>query len=517
MNRHDIKLFGSAVVKNPQTLLGVVLMLFLSWTVPALADKSHPLNASGERLALVIGNKDYPKRPLINPVNDARDIKAALEKVGFRVIYRENADLAGMDNAVREFVHHLGKDTVGLFYYSGHGAQADGSNFLIPVGADIESKSELKARAYDASIILGEMQEVGNQVNIVILDACRNSPYKGLRGTENGMASMFGPKGSIIAYSTAPGSVADDNTSGRNGLYTSYLKKYLVQPGLTIEEMFKKVRESVLEENRDQVPWENSSIIGQFCFAGCGSGYPQALPDSDVSGNELRFWNSIQDSHNPADFQAYLSQYPEGRYRNLANYRLSSLEIQPASSGCSYCPEMTSLPIGIQMGKYEVTQGQWLAVMGNNPSKFSRCGLDCPVENISWLDVQNYIQRLNAQTGKHFRLPSEDEWFAACQAGGNQSEFCNSGNIDQVAWHRGNSGPSTHPVGRKMANAWNLYDMSGNVWEWTDSCEKQTCSRRFVRGGSWDGMEAFMRSTVRVSSLPADHYTNLGFRLVQDQ
>jgi uncharacterized caspase-like protein len=197
----------------------VTLSLLIS-TCSLQAAKLPP--PESERLALVIGNKDYPHKPLVNPVNDARDIKTTLEQIGFRVIYRENANLAEMDSAVRSFVSSLNKNSVAVVYYSGHGAQADGVNYLIPVAANIGSKAELKSRAYDAGIILGEMQDIGNSINIVILDACRNNPFKGARGGIDGMASMAGPKGSLIAYATAPGSVADDNTSARNGLYVIF-------------------------------------------------------------------------------------------------------------------------------------------------------------------------------------------------------------------------------------------------------------------------------------------------------
>ncbi|WP_347987280.1 caspase family protein [Methylomonas sp. AM2-LC] len=437
-------------------------------------DNDRPDTDTAKRLALVIGNKDYLRKPLINPVNDARDMKAALEQVGFRVIYRENTSLLDLDNAVHEFVNNLKKESVGLVYYSGHAAQTDGTNYLIPVGIEIQNKSELKARAYDAGIILGEMQEIGNQINILILDACRNNPFKGFRGSSEGIVGMYGPKGSLIAYSTAPGSIADDNTGGRNGLYTSYLKKYLIQPGLTIEEMFKKVRESVINENNDQVPWENSSIIGDFCFAGCSKKDVTSLPV------------------------------------------IASIETTKIQT-CNFCPEMSQLPTGLQLGKYEITQRQWQAIMGNNPAKYSSCGDNCPVENVSWQDIQEFIKRLNNQTGKHYRLPTEEEWFVACQAGNTRKQFCDSDNLDDSAWYRGDSGSSTHPVGKKQANAWNLYDMTGNVWEWTSSCESRDCSRRYVRGGGWDGIPNFVRSNVRIKSTPSDHFINLGFRLALDQ
>jgi Sulfatase-modifying factor enzyme 1/Caspase domain len=496
----------------------IIKLITLAWlflSTPSWAvDNEAQSSGQGERLALVIGNKDYPQKPLLNPVNDARDMKNALQKVGFRVIYRENANLNTMNAAVREFAHSLRKDSVGLFYYSGHGAQADGGNYLIPVGADITSKAELKSRAYDTNIILGEMQDIGNAINIVILDACRNNPYKGFSGNATGMNSIYGPKGSLIAFATAPGSVADDNTAGRNGLYTSYLKQYLLQPGLTIEEMFKKVRESVMHENSEQVPWETSSIIGRFCFAGCENQKPSFL--TEIDGIELKYWDSIHDSKNPADYQSYLAQYPQGRFAGLARNWLNRFDAAAVRT-CDYCPELTPLPTGIYMGKYEVTQAQWQAVMGANPAKFKNCGENCPVENVSWNDVQIYIQRLNQQTGKHFRLPTEQEWLSACQAGGGNNAFCGGSNPDYIAWYHDNAGPGPHPVGKKQANAWSLYDMSGNVWEWTSTCDPSGCNRRVDRGGSWLGKAKFIRADNRGGDIAAEHEADLGFRLAMDR
>ena len=309
------------------------------------------------RVALVIGNKDYAKSPLDNPINDARDMKAALEQVGFRVIYRENANLSAMDDATHEFVKSLSNDSVGLVYYSGHGAQADDANYLIPIGANITSKAELKSRAYDAGIILNEMQAAGNKVNVVILDACRNNPFKGFRGGAEGLTSMSGPKGSLIAYATAPGSVASDGASGHNGVYTSYLKQYIVQPGLSIEEMFKKVLESVSQKNPDQTPWYNSSMTGSFCFAGCVTGsqsisLPTDLPAKiDLSAIELSFWESIKDSTDPEDFRAYLSKYANGQFIAIARNRLKT----PVPIAVR--PELTPAPITEQPDKAALSIG----------------------------------------------------------------------------------------------------------------------------------------------------------------
>jgi formylglycine-generating enzyme required for sulfatase activity len=252
---------------------------------------------------------------------------------------------------------------------------------------------------------------------------------------------------------------------------------------------------------------------------------PRAQGGESTAGKaELLFWDSIKDSQDPADFKAYLEQYPHGRFARLARNRMGGgaedQQHQPAASqaakDCSACPEMVRIPsLGISMGKYEVTQSQWRAVMGDNPSHFSSCGDDCPVENVSWNEAQDFIQRLNQRVGKRFRLPTDEEWFAACQAG-SSTEYCGSDNIDAVAWYESNSGERTHPVGQKRANAWGLHDMSGNVWEWNSSCYENDCAQRVNRGGSWYHVPASARSALRNWFVPTDRFNYLGFRLAQD-
>jgi uncharacterized caspase-like protein len=297
------------VYKLMLALLGASGLLFC-----ASAAATKVAGVSGDdRVALVIGNDAYKKSPLMNPVNDARDMKAALEQVGFSVIYKENVDLPSLKRAVQAFARNLNKDTVGLVYYSGHGAQVDGSNYLIPVKSRINSKSELKARAYDVGIILDNMEAAGNRINIVILDACRDNPFKGVKGIGDGLSLMSAPRGSLIAFATAPDSVAGDKPSGENSLYTKYLKQYLVQPNLKIQDMFVKVREAVEAEDPDQVPWEYSSLTGNFCFAGCKGGNDNLVaPEPNPVRAEVSFWESIRNSHNPGDFKAYLKKYPAG-------------------------------------------------------------------------------------------------------------------------------------------------------------------------------------------------------------
>ena len=178
-------------------------------------------------------------------------------------------------------------------------------------------------------------------------------------------------------------------------------------------------------------------------------------------------------------------------------------------------PAMIAIPgKNYEIGKYEVTQKEWQAVMGNNPSGFSSCGGNCPVEQVSWNDIQEYLTKLNQKTGKQYRLPSEAEWEYACY-GGSQSEYCGGGNIDAVAWYVGNSGGKTHPVGQKQANGYGLYDMSGNVFEWMEECWEGDCTKRVLRGGSWYVSAQYVRAARRGRGEPAERYSSFGFRLAR--
>lgn len=193
----------------------------------------------------------------------------------------------------------------------------------------------------------------------------------------------------------------------------------------------------------------------------------------------------------------------------------NSTGIEPKMVQLRHKPKMVQLPSGIWMSKYEVTQAEWRSVMGSNPSNFSSCGDNCPVEDVSWDDVQGFITKLNAKTGKIYRLPTEEEWFTACQAG-SSTEYCGSDNIDTVAWYENNSGKTTHLVGKKTANAWGLHDMSGNVWEWTSSCYEGNCEHRVLRGGSWDKDSQDLRSANREKDDTDDASKDVGFRIVRD-
>jgi pSer/pThr/pTyr-binding forkhead associated (FHA) protein len=219
------------------------------------------------KVALVIGNSSYKDAPLKNPVNDANDISKMLSSMGFDVIKGIDLDRRQLRLNIREFGKRLKHSEMGFFYYAGHGVQYNGENYLVPLNTDITSEAEIADEAISSNSVLRHMQNADNKVNIVILDACRNNPFaSSFRSPTQGLTSMYGPVGSYIAYATAPGKEAADG-KGKNGLYTQYLLKYMKNTEMTIEQVMKKVRIAVTKStNGKQVPWENSSLMGDFYF-----------------------------------------------------------------------------------------------------------------------------------------------------------------------------------------------------------------------------------------------------------
>jgi len=223
------------------------------------------------RVALVIGNAAYRTAPLRNPANDAEDMAEALKALDFEVLQARNASLREMRSIMRRFSDEIETSNVALVYYAGHGIELNGRNYLIPTDADIQREYEIADQAFDAALILSMLDESSTRnrqrVNIVILDACRNNDLpRSLRNVRSGLGRMDAPVGTFIAFSTAPGRVALDG-DGRNSPFTQSLLASIREPDQSIEQVFKNVRRAVLDQTRgSQIPWESSSLIGDFYF-----------------------------------------------------------------------------------------------------------------------------------------------------------------------------------------------------------------------------------------------------------
>jgi formylglycine-generating enzyme required for sulfatase activity len=410
-----------------------------------------------------------------------------------------------------------------------------------------------------------------------------------------GLAPMDAPVGSFVAYAAAPGKTADDG-KGKNGLYTESLVRQIKTPGMKIEDVFKRVRTEVRNKSGgSQVPEERSSLEGDFCFAR-GSMIveeppaPSALRESatgkltvksNVGGAKV-YINGAYEGDEPVSATLKPSAYSiilkkEG-YTDAAETvhieaggakTISIVMEKPTTSPAEDARTFTSPTFGatfalIPSGTFmmgspkddrvlsygespqhqvtisrsfymqmtEVTQGQWQKVMGNSPSNFNNCGKDCPVEQVSWDDVQEFIRKLNNMEGTDkYRLPTEAQWEYAARAG-TTTRFHSGDNDDDLlraGWYNGNSGLKTHPVGQKTPNAWGLYDMHGNVWEWvqdwkgdypagnvTDPAGPLSGSTRVYRGGSWFSGAEFCRSAFRHTGAPSLRRDgSLGFRLLR--
>ena len=290
------------------------------------------------RVALVIGNGAYADAPLKNPPNDARAMATALSDCGFEVDERIDIDKREMAQAVRDFGRKIQRGGVGLFYFAGHGMQVKGRNFLIPVGTDIQEENDVEFEAIDAAQVLVKMEGAANRVNIVILDACRNNPFaRSFRSSSRGLAQMQSATGSLIAYATAPGKIAADG-EGENGLYTEKLLQFVSMPGLNIEQVFKNVRQEVKGESSDkQIPWEASSLTGNFVFVlPEETGTPpvaDAGPDRTANLNEIVRLDGSGSLDPEGEELTYAWEQQEGSAVALLNADTATPSFEPPQEG----------------------------------------------------------------------------------------------------------------------------------------------------------------------------------------
>ena len=537
---------------------------FIVLTLIVLLAPIHTIAA--KRTALIIGNSAYNTSPLTNPVNDARDMATTLKSLDFDVILKVDATKKHMVDSIRSFGKKLTASEIGLFYYAGHGMQINGTNYLIPVNNSIQEESEVEFEAIDAGRILAKMNAAGNPMNIVILDACRDNPFKrSFRTSAKGLAKMDAPPGTVIAYATSPGSAAADG-SGRNGTYTAALLGNLKTPGIHIRDMFNLTGLAVMQTtDRKQVPWLSTTPFPDYYLA-MGSQSPmgqvqvqepvtkQPITIKSSKPKQLRTWAD------PTTGMEFV-WIPKGCYQMGSN--LGEAEEKPVHKVCVD---------GVWMGKYEVTIDQFRMFLketrktsGVNFSD-SKCPIKLeshfslkgnifgqnaqqPMVAISWFAAKAFAGWLNQKGLGDFRLPTEAEWEYAARAGTRTIRFwgddleqaCTYANVyDRMGkdkfeydWEhfKCNDGyAGTAPVGSFKPNPFGLYDMLGNVWEWCeDELDKKAYEKHMInnpimirgsgdhvlRGGCLAAQPDYVRSAVRVSRRPEQSRFNVGFRLVR--
>ncbi|NKB72757.1 MAG: SUMF1/EgtB/PvdO family nonheme iron enzyme [Candidatus Latescibacteria bacterium] len=430
--------------------------------------------ANEPRHALVIGNGAYPNAPLDNSPNDAQAMATALEETGFTVTLLTDADHDRMRQAIRTFGDQLGQGGVGLFYYAGHGVQVDEQNFLVPIDADLSRPDELEDSCILASAISRKMERAQNRVNILILDACRNNPFTGrYRSQAMGLAGMDATIGSLVAYATAPGKVAADG-SGQNGLYTAHLLEHLKTPGLKIHDLFMRVRNAVRgASNGQQIPWESSSLTGDFYF----------VP--------------------PAEMVAQNQAAPPDEMVQIGDFYLDTYEVTNAA----FADFLNKAGNQREGGVPWLDSGDEDALIQERDGRFSaRPGYAYhPVVEVTWYGARAFCQ----WAGK--RLPADAEWsYSGVYPWGNDAP--DSGETYRANYAGGDDGfAGLAPVGSfpQGASVHGAQDLAGNVWEWVDAPKGH---RQRLRGGSYFNDEQYLQGDHFYWSDPSLSFDHVGFR-----
>jgi hypothetical protein len=295
--------------------------------------------SASKRVALVVGNNDYTTLAALNNAEkDARDMAQTLRGLGWEVVDLYNSSQRDMGRAIAKFEGLLMTAEAGLFFYAGHGIQAKGENWLVPVDAEVEAEVDLEYEAITVRKVLSSMKNADVPVNIVILDACRDNPLKKrTRSASRGLKTPEVPsglRGTTILFSAAPGEVAQDGPQGGNGVFTGKLLAELKRPGQTLEEVFKATARGVnAATNRSQRPWFNSSLSGDF-YLNEAKPEPEpkqvaavspVAPVPAVPNVEIIYWQSVVNSKDPEVLQSYLNQYPNGQFAALGKVRIESL------------------------------------------------------------------------------------------------------------------------------------------------------------------------------------------------
>lgn len=307
-----------------------------------LLTASAALAQQERRVALIVGVGAYRNVPaLANPPNDARDLGAVLDRLGFETETLVDPDRLALEAGVRRLGQRARGADAAFFFFAGHGLEASGRNWLLPAPAEIRSDRDLRFEALDVDSVLEQLDGAA-RLSILVLDACRDNPFrKRLQASGRGAPAASGlgqasaTVGTLLAFATAPGTVADDGR-GRNSPFTTALLKRIETPGLEIRQLMAEVRREVREATQGrQVPWENSALEGSFYFRAAAASAPAPgaapsaaaqAPGTAVPGAETVFWESVRSSRNPADLRAYLARFPGGVFASLARNRLEEME-----------------------------------------------------------------------------------------------------------------------------------------------------------------------------------------------
>jgi len=327
--------------------------------------------AAGRRVALVVGNDSYPEMPLRNARNDMRALAAALREVGFAVTELPDTDRKALARGIDAFIQAVRAGDTALFYYSGHGMQLDGQNYLVPVDFAGADAVDAQYDAYPVERLVGRLSSTGVGLAIVILDACRNNPFRGVRASGGGWAGMQAGRGVYLAFATAPGTVASDNPAGGNGLFTTHLLAALREPGLTLDEVFGRVGPAVRASSGGrQDPWVSASAGagGMFRFRPAAEPSARAQPPVTAAPDpELVAWQAVAGTTNVAVLEQFVAAFPNGQYAAAARVKIAALRepapVAPPSGPPTATPKPNTADL-IANGEAAYKRGDYVDALG---------------------------------------------------------------------------------------------------------------------------------------------------------
>ena len=519
----------------------MVWMVWMVWFMAVMTLRGEGGGGVGgveRRMALVIGCS-YPESELTlpSPVKDARAMKRKLGEVGFAgkdVRLLENPTRKEMMEAIDAFGEELGRQGgVGVFYFSGHGAQHEGENYMFPAKAAIGFREDLPGEGIAASRMITRMESAKNRVNLVFLDACRNNPLpssKKKTGLGKGLAGMEAVSGMLIGFATGPNTVANDGGDG--SLYTNALLKELGRPGVSVTDMLTHVNAEVRKTSGgEQIPIMESGLSEVFALVPGKEGgtvvelaklevpkVPVVVPEVKVEpvvefvvGQRVAEMVKVEGGQLPAD-----SRVPEktvGRFW-MGKYEVTWGEFQTVRSyGALHGYDIGAVGAG-SGNNYPVTRVSWYQALKWCNARSEMEGLT-PVYTVGGAVYRSGNSVPTVNGGNGYRLPIEAEWEYAASGGAltHGYEYSGSADVNAVAWYLENSGGGAHVAGTKLGNELGLYDMSGNVWEWC--FDVYTGTNRVFRGGSWGNYAINARVSTRYGYGPSYSDNGIGFRVVR--
>jgi formylglycine-generating enzyme required for sulfatase activity len=540
-------------------IIASIVLATVLGAVPGHADK---------RVALVIGNGAYKNvAALPNPASDARDIAASLTRLGFDVMPPLiDASFDQMRRALLDFGRRARGAEMAVVYFAGHGMEVGGENWLIPTDAELRSDTDAENEAVSLRSVILQVSGA-TRLGMVILDACRNNPFAAkmqrttsrVRAVERGFVRVEPSDNVLVAYAARDGTTASDG-DGRNSPFTAALLKHLDEPGLEIRFLFATVRDDVMAATkREQQPFIYQSLPAQQIYLRAPGQVAVVVPPVAP----VVPWSDPCTGAVPISFASRCAA-------PLTAAQERGLKPKDSFKECDKCPEMVVVPAGsftmgspnsrkgcddgegpqhqvtfartFAVGRFAVSFDEWDACVadggcgGYRPADQGWGRGRRPVINVSLNDAKAYLAWLSRKTGKEYQLLSEAEREYVTRAGTSTSFWwgssitTNQANYEGYSYggSKGVSRQKTEPVDSFQPNPWGLYQVHGNVWEWTEDCYHDNyngaptngsawttgdCGLRALRGGSWNAPPGDLRADHRYGDIPAIRNGNIGFRI----